>query len=156
MFAIFCSINIRTIHVLIFPVCFMVDTARVNAQTLWKLKGNVVRDSRSFGFDIVRGLVTPHILQRMVKPGIQNFVKLSAAVFLGNTCHCRFYLLPTNCYLKPLTVGHTAMILPKILLFTGNIIYRFNDLIWISQICLSPSPLLILFTVKMHKIHFFL
>lgn len=62
----------------------MIDTCRVNAQTLWKLKGNTVKDSRTFGFDVVRGLVTPHILRRMAGPGIQNYVKQCAATFLGN------------------------------------------------------------------------
>lgn len=69
-----------------FSDCFMADTARVNAQTLWKLKGNAVRDSRSFGFEVVRGLVTPHILQRMNGPGLQNYVKLCATAFLGKAC----------------------------------------------------------------------
>lgn len=66
-----------------FSDCFMIDTARVNAQTLWQLRGNEVKDSRVFGFDVVRGLVAPHIRRRMVGPGIQNYVKLCASTYLG-------------------------------------------------------------------------
>ena len=64
---------------------FMLDTARVNSRTVALLQdGRDVPTSRKYGFDLVRDLVTPHILSRMASPGIQNFVKLSAKVYLAS------------------------------------------------------------------------
>jgi hypothetical protein len=46
-------------------------------------QGRVTPDTRKFGNNLVRCLVTPHILRRMKKHGIQNFVKTKARCYLG-------------------------------------------------------------------------
>lgn len=63
---------------------YMFDTSRVNARTVALLReaGDVL-PARSFGFAIVRELVTPHIQRRMVGPGIQTYVVLNAKCYLG-------------------------------------------------------------------------
>jgi len=40
-------------------------------------------DTRAFGYNLARQLVTPHILRRVTKNGIQNFVKTKARCYLG-------------------------------------------------------------------------
>ena len=40
-------------------------------------------DTRTFGYNLARQLVTPHILRRVTKHGIQNFVKTKARCYLG-------------------------------------------------------------------------
>lgn len=71
-------------------MAFLIDTARVNARAVAVLRdeGDVLAN-RMFAFQIVRALVTPHILRRMAKPGIQKFVKVSAECYL-----CKYFLLP--------------------------------------------------------------
>jgi hypothetical protein len=46
-------------------------------------QGRVTPDTRRFGHNLVRSLVTPHILRRIMKHGIQNFVKNKARCYLG-------------------------------------------------------------------------
>ena len=67
-------------------MAFIIDTARVNARTVAVLRdAEKVAANRNFAFLVVRGLVTPHILRRMTKPGIQTHVKTSAENYLGKT-----------------------------------------------------------------------
>lgn len=40
-------------------------------------------NSRDYGFEITRALVTPHILRRRVSCGIQNYIKQSAEAYLA-------------------------------------------------------------------------
>jgi hypothetical protein len=47
------------------------------------LQGRATADTKQFGHDLVRGLVTPHILRRVQSHGIQNFVKAKARMYLG-------------------------------------------------------------------------
>lgn len=62
----------------------MLDVARVNARTVAMLQErDAVPASRHFGFDLVRGLVTPHIKRRMGTRGIQKFILQSQALYLG-------------------------------------------------------------------------
>ena len=67
-------------------MAFIIDTARVNARTVAVLRetGDVAAN-RNFAFEVVRGLVTPHILRRMAGPGIQKYVRTSAECYLGKT-----------------------------------------------------------------------
>jgi hypothetical protein len=46
-------------------------------------QGRVTPDTRKFGNNLVRCLVTPHILRRIKKHGVQNFVKTKARCYLG-------------------------------------------------------------------------
>jgi hypothetical protein len=67
-----------------FSAAYMIDTARVNARTVALLReAGPVLPSRSYGFALVRELVTPHIKRRMVKNGIQKYVVLNAKCYLG-------------------------------------------------------------------------
>lgn len=69
-----------------FSVAYQLDVSRVNARTVAILQNRgPVPDSRAFGFALVRALVTPHIVRRMERHGIQTFVKLSAKVYLGKS-----------------------------------------------------------------------
>jgi hypothetical protein len=40
-------------------------------------------DTRTYGYNLARQLVTPHILRRVTRAGIQNFVKTKARCYLG-------------------------------------------------------------------------
>ena len=40
-------------------------------------------DTRTFGYNLARQLVTPHILRRLTRAGIQNHVKTKARCYLG-------------------------------------------------------------------------
>jgi hypothetical protein len=42
-----------------------------------------VKDTRHFAKDLVRELATPHIMRRLLKPGIQNFVRVKAQCYFG-------------------------------------------------------------------------
>lgn len=65
-------------------VAYLLDVGRVNAKTVAHLqKRDSVPDSRHFGFDLVRGLVTPHLKRRMNQKGIQKFIQLSQTLYLG-------------------------------------------------------------------------
>ncbi len=71
-------------------LCYMLDTARVNARTVALLQNSsVVPDTRDFGYDLVRDLVTPHIKRRVQMHGIQRYVKIKAESYFGNL---KFYI----------------------------------------------------------------
>jgi hypothetical protein len=74
---------------------YMLDTARVNARTIALLQpGRQVPDTRHFGLDLVRELVTPHIKRRLLKPGVQNFVKAKAMCYLSKYSITYYVLFP--------------------------------------------------------------
>jgi hypothetical protein len=50
---------------------------------VFSAKGGVTENTRKFGLNLVRELVTPHILRRIQMHGIQNFVKTKARCYLG-------------------------------------------------------------------------
>lgn len=91
----------------------MLDTARVNSRTIslvhpvswWVFCSHVIRfqqrswsshlwrthfqdretpDTRKFGQDLIRCLVTPHMSRRVVQYGVQDFVRTKARCYLGN------------------------------------------------------------------------
>ena len=65
-------------------VCYMLDTARVNARTIDQVKNErKVKDTRQFAKDLIRELATPHIMRRMKKPGLQNSIKTKVYAYLG-------------------------------------------------------------------------
>jgi hypothetical protein len=67
-------------------LAFMLDTAAVNATTLYGLKFKIKKPAtRKFRFDMIRDLVTPHILRRLRTPGIQNRIKMKAKDYLGKS-----------------------------------------------------------------------
>jgi hypothetical protein len=62
-------------------LAFMLDTAAVNATTLYGLKFGIKKPAtRKFRFDMIRDLVTPHILRRLRTPG-----KMKAKDYLGKS-----------------------------------------------------------------------
>ena len=77
---------------LLLSVAFLLDTARVNSRTVAILQEDGdVPTTRAYGFELVKALVTPHIVTRMASPGIQNFVKMSAQLYLGKMTFATTY-----------------------------------------------------------------
>jgi hypothetical protein len=44
----------------------------------------LLQDTRKFGNALIRALVTPHILRRLQRHGIQTYIKMKAHVYLGS------------------------------------------------------------------------
>jgi hypothetical protein len=65
-------------------LAYMLDTARVNARTIGLIQNRcVVPDTRQFGKELVRDLVTPHIRRRLQMRGLQTYVSMKAHCYLG-------------------------------------------------------------------------
>jgi hypothetical protein len=65
-------------------LAFVLDTAAVNATTIYGIKKNIAKpDTRDFRFRLIRSLVTPHMRRRIKRPGMQTRIKLLAKNYLG-------------------------------------------------------------------------
>ena len=67
------------------PLNYMLDTTRVNSQTIHSLNNGIEvrsRDSFEFGWSLVKELVLPHMKIRSEKPGLQRDLKLRMQTFL--------------------------------------------------------------------------
>ena len=64
---------------------YMLDTARVNAKTIWCIKNGIDHrklKSYNFGWDLAKTLTMPHVIRRDVN-GLGLMVQLKRNLFLG-------------------------------------------------------------------------
>ena len=64
---------------------YMLDTARVNAKTIWCIKNGIDHHklkSYNFGWDLAKTLTMPHVIRRDVN-GLGLMVQLKRNLFLG-------------------------------------------------------------------------